>query len=100
MKKKTRIATVNAAHPSFLSKQGSLGSPALSRDFFFTDYDSHTECLSRRALGRASELRRRLDLNDVVLDRIDNQIADGVQAKFPHNVTAMCLHGLSAQVQG
>jgi hypothetical protein len=38
MKQKIRIATVNAAHPSFLSKQGSFGSPGLFRGTsFFSD---------------------------------------------------------------
>ena len=52
-----------------------------------------------RGFCRALDLRRHLDLDDVVLDGIHNQIADGVQAEFPHDVAAMRFHGLGAQVQ-
>jgi hypothetical protein len=44
-------------------------------------------------------LRRHLDLDDVVLDGVDNQIADGMETEFPHDVAAMGFHGLGAQVQ-
>ena len=52
-----------------------------------------------RAFLRAAGLRRHLDLDDAVLDGIDNQIADRVQTQFPHDVAAVSLHRLGAQVQ-
>jgi hypothetical protein len=55
--------------------------------------------LSHRTFSCAANNLRYLDLNDVVLNSVDNQIADGVQAQFPHYVAAMRFHGLSAQVQ-
>ena len=54
----------------------------------------------RRAVRRLiTGLRRHLDLNDVVLDGVNHQIADGMQAKFPHDVAAMSFYGLGAQIQ-
>jgi hypothetical protein len=50
-----------------------------------------------RRLG--AKLRRHLDLNDIVLDRVDHKIADRVEAQLPHNVAAMRFHGLRAQIQ-
>ena len=52
-----------------------------------------------RSFCRAWELRRHLDLDDVVLDGVYHQITDGVQAELPHDVAAMCLHGFGAQIQ-
>ena len=52
-----------------------------------------------RAFVHTAGLRRHLDLDDVVLDGIDHQIADGVQTQFPHDVAAVSLHRLGAQVQ-
>jgi len=83
MKKKTRIATGSVALPSFLfgnKEQDSQEVPAFSAGLLFAAVGiSDAGCLSQRALGRASDWRRRLDLNDVVLDGIDDQIADGMQ---------------------
>ena len=57
--------------------------------------------LKRRLLGRSglsspwrsTELGH-LDLDDVVLDGVHDQIADGVQIELPHDVATMCFHGL------
>jgi len=56
-------------------------------------------CSGYRTFRRVMELRRHLDLDDVVLDSVHDQIADGVQAELPHDIAAMCFHGLGAQVQ-
>jgi hypothetical protein len=45
------------------------------------------------------DLSRHLNLDDVVLDGVHHQIANRVQAEFPHDVAAMGFHGLGAQVQ-
>jgi hypothetical protein len=66
---------------------------------FFPSKQSRLDGLSQCALRRTIDMRRYLDLDDIVLDGIDHQIADRVQAEFPHYVAAMCFHGLGAQVQ-
>ena len=40
-----------------------------------------------------------LDLNDLVLDGVHNQVTNGVQTEFSHNVAAMCFHCFRAQVE-
>src|ERR1700691_1378 len=54
--------------------------------------------LSHGSLWRATALWH-LNLDDVVLDCVHDQIADGVQAELPHDVAAVGFHGLGAQVQ-
>jgi len=42
---------------------------------------------------------RNFDLNDLVLDGIDDQVADGVQAELSHDVAAMRLNGFGTQIE-
>ena len=49
------------------------------------------------SLWRKTEFRH-LDLDDVVLDGVHDQIADGVQIELSHDVATMHFHGLGAQV--
>ncbi len=53
-------------------------------------------CSSHRAFRGARGLRRHLDLNNIVLDRVNHQIADGMQAQFPHDIAAMSFHRFGA----
>ena len=40
-----------------------------------------------------------LHLNNVVLDRVNDQVADRVETQFPHDIAAVCFRGFGAQVQ-
>jgi hypothetical protein len=40
-----------------------------------------------------------LDLDDVVLDGVNHQVANGMQTELAHDIAAMSFHGLGAQVQ-
>src|SRR5260370_35086643 len=55
--------------------------------------------LGHRTLRIALDVKRDVNLNDIVLDGVDDQIADGVQAEFSHDVAAVRFHRLRAQVQ-
>src|SRR5208283_5571667 len=50
-----------------------------------------------RSRRRSGHGHRQLHLDDVVLDRVDDQIADRVKVEFAHDVAAMRLRGLGAQ---
>lgn len=56
-------------------------------------------CSSHGGFGGARWLGRHLDLDYVVLDGVDNQIADGMKTELPHDVAAMRFHRLGAQVE-
>src|ERR1700683_2476096 len=55
--------------------------------------------LGNRRFSRPLNLRPHLNLDNVVLDGVNHQITDGVQAELPHDVAAMSLDCLRAQVQ-
>jgi hypothetical protein len=59
--------------------------------FSATPHKKRLRLLCGRSFGRIVKLGWHLDLDNVVLYRIHHQIADGVKAKFPHDVAAMCL---------
>lgn len=50
-------------------------------------------CSGLSSPWRGTELGH-LDLDEVVLDGVHDQIADGVQIELPHDVATMCFHGL------
>src|ERR1700687_929187 len=43
--------------------------------------------------------RRHIDLNDVVLHRVDDDIANRVKSQFTHDVAAMSFRGLRAEIE-
>jgi hypothetical protein len=47
----------------------------------------------------AGRLRRHLNLDNVVLDGIDDQVADRMQTEFAHNIAAMGFDSLGAQTK-
>ena len=40
-----------------------------------------------------------VDLNDIVLDRVNHQVSNRVKAELPHDVAAMSFDGFRAQVE-
>ena len=61
--------------------------------------DNITRLSGYGSFRRAWDMRRHLDLDNVVFDGVYNQIADGVQAELPHDVAPVRLNSLGAQVQ-
>ena len=67
-----------------------LLNPAIKDASDFLGYDSF-RCVP--------QLLGHLDLDDVVLDGVHHQVADGMKAELPHDVAAMRFHSLGAEVQ-
>lgn len=67
-----------------------------SEEQFKVDAEQVSITLGRGFRWWSSWVRRHLHLDNIVLDRVNNHIADRVKAELAHDVVAMCFRGLRA----